>query len=465
MDCKKNLWQGIAPRPNSMSKLIELKDAAILLGVTPEQLVEMRNRNEISGYRDGTTWKFKESEVERVAALRSELAAEGSSIQLDRHPLGEKGSSIDADLDDLVDVNLLEESSGGESVVNDDLLAQDPTASSTVIGKKEAEKASLSHAEFAEDIDDLLAGASGLELKAETSSIDLDEPAPVRGKAEPKGGMSDLRLAADSALQSDIDILGSSPVEGSGATGELGPNKDASPDDILLDSGPDLALSGDELEFSAGSSEELLLEPSASDIKLAASDTGVDLHGAADVTLDSSDSGINLGSPADSGISLEQTPPEIVIGGDSLELGEADLLGDDLADLDDATDLQSGQDFLLEPVRGDVSEESDSGSQVIALDSEEFDAGDATVADARPDFVEEEGDQGAAAPLAAVPSLGAVVDHQYPILIVVMLGLTFIPLGLTGLMLFDAVRHIWSWDEPFALTSSLIEGITGMFGS
>jgi excisionase family DNA binding protein len=447
-----------------MSKLIELKDAANLLGVTPEQLVEMRNRNEISGYRDGTTWKFKESEVERVAAQRQEAAAaEESSIQLDRHPLGEKGSSIDADLDDLVDVHLEE---GKESVVNDDLLDLDPTASSTVIGKKgkEKEKASLSNAEFAENIDDLLAGASGLELKGETSSVDLDQPPTSKGKPAKTGGMSDLRLAADSALQSDVDILGGSPLEGSGATGELGKNKDNGPDDILLDSGPDLALSGDELEYSTGSSEELLLEPSASDIKLAASDTGVDLHGTADVTLDSSDSGINLGSPGDSGISLEQTPPEIVIGGESLELGEADLLGDDLADLDDATDLQSAQDFLLEPVRGDMSDESDSGSQVIALDSEEFDASDATTADARPDFVEDEGGQ-PAAPLAAVPSLGAVVDHQYPILVVVMLGLTFIPLGLTGLMLFDAVRHIWSWDEPFTLTSSLIEGITGMFGS
>ena len=47
-----------------------------------------------------------------------------------------------------------------------------------------------------------------------------------------------------------------------------------------------------------------------------------------------------------------------------LELGEADMAG--------ATQLKSDDDFLLTPVQEDVvPDESDSGSQVIALDSEE----------------------------------------------------------------------------------------------
>lgn len=456
-----------------MAKLIELKEAAAFLGITPEALVELRNRNEISGYRDGNTWKFKENDLERLAAAKrdADSAAEGSSIQLDRHPLAEVGSSIDADLDDLVELHISDADLGAEdeededvSIVAGDEDSGDPNASSTVIGKKDA--ASLSHAEFAEDIDDLLAESSAIELGAGNSSPRLD----------PNMSGSDLRLSGDSAKGAGTsDLLDLEPQGGSGATGELG-TAGGGGEDMLLGADADLALSGDDLEQSSGSSEELLLSASASDLNLggasdlnlAPSDTGVDLHGGGgDVTKDASDSGISLGSPGDSGISLEQTPPEIVIGGDALELGEADLLDldDELADLDDATELQSGQDFLLEPVRGDLGEESDSGSQVIALDSEEFDESAATVARGDgPDFVEEEDGKGRVAPLGAVPSIGAVAETQYPVWVVVLLGMIAIPLGLTGLMLFDAIRFMWSWNEPFSLNSTLMDGIVGMFG-
>ena len=36
-----------------MAKFIELKEAAKMLGMSPEQLVEMRDQGEIHGYRDG----------------------------------------------------------------------------------------------------------------------------------------------------------------------------------------------------------------------------------------------------------------------------------------------------------------------------------------------------------------------------------------------------------------------------
>ncbi len=68
-----------------MAKLIELKEAAERLGITPDELTEMRSRNEIFGYRDGASWKFKPEEIERVAnamGLRSE-AAEISDLTTD----------------------------------------------------------------------------------------------------------------------------------------------------------------------------------------------------------------------------------------------------------------------------------------------------------------------------------------------------------------------------------------------
>ena len=51
-----------------MAKFVELNEAAQMLGMTPEQLVEMRSSGDIHGYRDGASWKFKIEEVERVLA-------------------------------------------------------------------------------------------------------------------------------------------------------------------------------------------------------------------------------------------------------------------------------------------------------------------------------------------------------------------------------------------------------------
>ena len=84
-----------------------------------------------------------------------------------------------------------------------------------------------------------------------------------------------------------------------------------------------------------------------------------------DITRGATDSGIHLVDPKDSGISLEQP---LELGGSAvelLELGEAEHRAG-------ATQLKSDDDFLLTPVQEDVlPDESDSGSQVIALDSEE----------------------------------------------------------------------------------------------
>ena len=50
-----------------MANLIPMDQAAKMLGVSPDKLSEMRSNNEVFGYRDGATWKFKMSELERVA--------------------------------------------------------------------------------------------------------------------------------------------------------------------------------------------------------------------------------------------------------------------------------------------------------------------------------------------------------------------------------------------------------------
>src|SRR5438128_2378667 len=51
-------------------KFVDLNEAGQMIGVSPDDLREMRGRGEIFGYRDGASWKFKVDEVERVIRKR-----------------------------------------------------------------------------------------------------------------------------------------------------------------------------------------------------------------------------------------------------------------------------------------------------------------------------------------------------------------------------------------------------------
>ena len=126
---------------------IELDEAAKQLGVTAEQLNEMRLRGEIYGTRDGSTWKFKAEEVQRVAeelgtssvetgdddvlGLDTDSQASSSDLQLEAEAevSSDSPTAIGAseDLDDLAvaagsDVNL----------VDDDELRHRPEGASDV---------------------------------------------------------------------------------------------------------------------------------------------------------------------------------------------------------------------------------------------------------------------------------------------------------------------------------------------
>ena len=92
-------------------KLIPIDEAAEMLGVTVEKLLAMRSSNEIFGYRDGSTWKFKEAELDRVAgSLGVSMEAPGiageSGVELDlASDTGSDAnilSSVDSDLDEMV---------------------------------------------------------------------------------------------------------------------------------------------------------------------------------------------------------------------------------------------------------------------------------------------------------------------------------------------------------------------------
>jgi hypothetical protein len=176
-----------------------------------------------------------------------------------------------------------------------------------------------------------------------------------------------------------------------------------------------------------------------------------------------------------------------------LALGEDDMLTlSEEADGESPTQLKTDDDFLLTPMDEEGGEEeSESGSQVIALDTsaEDEDAvtlvgegpgagmaamldeeatADAGMAEAAPFAVTAPGAAapGAQQPLVAGAPLapGAVALPEAPFGTLAMVGLSVCVLFmvLSGIMVVDLMRNMWSWGGAFELSSSLMDFILGL---
>ena len=302
-----------------MANYLSLDEAARKLGINTDQLVDLRSQGEVRGFRDGSSWKFPDSEIERLKDQLPDLLASGLSLMGGGDAGGDDDSVISLDLvsaegssiDLGSDVNLIanEDASdiklvtGGDSSgigQDDDLISSKAT--------------NLSDSEF------LLSGNDLLEL--DSAELKLSDPAILHDSSsmgigdaanEPKPG-----LDADS----DLELADAKPV-------------DAKPlDDGAVGSSVEVAGSG--------------LELAGSDLKLVDDDSDVSID-LSDIQLDGSSAG---GSPSKSGgmsdgglsgggldgLSLDdEDSGELIIGGDD---GPADSLDDDL--LGDLSGIDSG---------------------------------------------------------------------------------------------------------------------------
>lgn len=461
-----------------MASLIPLEEAAKMLGMTVEDLTELRSRGDIHAYRDGKTWKFKEAEIVRYKAMHQADVTDNAPKVGESAVLSGSSLEIDADLDELVDVSEIElDDEGSGEVIDDDDIGLESSSSSTIIGKPKLSEATVGDSEEMIEIGQVdepaATGDSGPELTVSSGSdLKLVGESGISLDVSEDPGSSDLRLLEsgisidEGVSPGDSEILlegAADDTDEAAATGELPSIKpDAQVDDMMLEPEIDLEsalnLSDEDLELSVGSSSEVSLD--GSDLSLAASDTGV--TDGSDVTLDASGSGINLGTPSDSGIALDQTPPEIAISGEALELGEADLVDLDEALLEEDEALQADDDFLLSPSESDMGED-DSGSQVIALDTEELDQDAATIlGDEQAEFetFEATDEDAELAPIAA--AIGA--EAPFSIWNVLALGSIVTLLGLTGVMMLDIVRNMWSWQGDYAINSTIMDFLLSMFG-
>jgi hypothetical protein len=440
-------------------KLLELAEAAQMIGVAPSELIEMRSRGEIFGNREGANWKFKLEEVQRVIAERGE---QGDQSRPDSGIL----SADEDDFDSML--------SGLSSKISPDQPVDDADSilvSEEVLGGSAAERGS---------------NPSTIIGKRGTSSGDSD--LTLAPEADSKIGSDSLLEAPGSKLE--LSLEGSDVLTGSDVKLNTGSGTGDMPRSAVQ--GEESALSlGDDLEL--GADDSLALE---SDIAIG-SDKGSDRGSAigsdkgsaigSDVTLNASDSGINL-APSDSGLSLEDEPLDL--GGssvDSLELPEDDevvSLDDEAFDPDQATQLKADDQFLLSPTDSLLDDESDSGSQVIALeDSESFDQDSATLL--RSENLSEDAFVAAPSDALSAPGMDAgmgmgmapqmaggapvyvqvpLVETPYSIWNVLSLMLVTLLLAMGGMLMVDIMLNMWMWDDGQARSLALMNVMLDAFG-
>lgn len=411
------------------TKFVVLNEAAAMLGVTPEQLGEMRSRGEIHGYRDGSSWKFKVEEVERVAAkLGTKAAASAGGGEG-----GEEGSIL---------------------VSEEELGHSGHTAPSTVIGKSGTAPAAESDLKLAPE-------AAGSDLKVDaTAGSDV---ALIPGI----GADSDVSLVPDPGSDRELSGPGSGIELQTGSTGGTG---------RLEAVGSDMTVGSSDLEVSIDS--ELALSDD-DEVVLGGSGTGSDL------ALGTADSGINLMSPSDSGLSLEadsgisvQTPTDsgLPTEEEALEMGGSSISSLELPEEEQAAaieeapaEVKKDEEFSLAPSEDVFADESDSGSQVIALEeSGAFEeVGGALIAETA--GLDEKLETIEAAPGLAPGRLPApgflpaeLPEAPYSVWNVTGLVAILLVLSLCGILLTDIVQNMWVWEGARDVSTGISRGITDM---
>jgi excisionase family DNA binding protein len=408
-------------------KYLNVSEAAKALGVSDADVKQMLDKRELYGYRDGADWKFKVEDIDRLVQERSSGDDDGYNVLASEVELGHS----------------------------------DPSLSGTVIGSEKNKPAAhdsdirLADSHIHGD-DDIHLAESGVNLGgsdvrlADTdihlaeSGIDLTggKPAPAGNKAQPKTDHSSQFDELDMTLDQDLML------EDSGVAIAPPPKKPAAGDSNVDLSGKH--LDDDDLVLGGGSG-------AGSDIAI------------------SGDSGISLVDPADSGLSLE-SPLHLGGGEDPLELGEDDLLS--------GGGMKSEDDFQLTPMdEFNDGEDSESGSQVIALDTEGEGDEAATMLGSGAGVAMLDDELGGSDGLTALPLAGGVAamdamavgapymdstaalpEAPYSILNIVSLVLVSLLLMLVGMMMYELLRDMWEWSGgPVNPNTAIMDTLVGLF--
>jgi excisionase family DNA binding protein len=494
-------------------KLITLEEAAAQLGISKERLLELRTAGKVAGYRDGASWKFRSEVIDKLAAdgvptldgpasdigmdsdddlsLAAEEpaapspAASGLDLELADDEPAEAPMASDISLDDVDEPTVAGIDEGGSS----DALALDPDDAIDVY----SDSILLSEAELGDT------GGRPPSTIIGKAELDLDADLDLSPSSSAAGPASDVSLAPAS------DIIGGDEDLGLDLTSPSGDFEGLPEVDIDLEAESSRILSPEDVAkvkkgaatAKAAAESDLTLAPTDSNPGVATSD--IDLGGSmasgtgltglsaleldedddqvlgegSDVTLSGESSGINIISPSDSGLALDEVKLDLSGSspiGSSLDLGGSGIDEVTLEPMElggSAVDARIGEDFQLTPLgeEGAEDEERDS-SQVIALDeiTEETAGSPLGTGIGLGEGGMGAEDFGAGLGTGAMP-VSVVSAQETPFSMANVLGLAscLVLLGLSGMMVFDLLRNIWSWDDVTTLNSSLLESVLNPF--
>ncbi|MFN7796919.1 MAG: helix-turn-helix domain-containing protein [Planctomycetota bacterium] len=396
-----------------MANYVSLEEAAKILGISTDDLVEMRSKGEIFGYRDGASWKFKQEEIDRVLDERGDIIG------------SDEASSFGSDVALGSDLRLAPD----DAEPSDVALIPDPSSDSGVklVNRSSSDKGKNKSEE---------AGSSDLKLVGEGSDLELGNDLKIQ--ASGSGPLSKGKDLGSNVLGSDLGV-------GSGSKASKGV-------------GSELELSGDDEDDLVLGSDSAIGIGSESGINLMSpSDSGLSLE---DEPLDLAGTGI---SGLDLGAELAADPAS---SSKIRSISNASGIGAGLVD--------QNEEFQLTP--SSVEADDDSGSQVIELeDSESFADGIGLSEGAGLDgAVQEAGMDGGfgADELGAVAGAGAgaalamrSAEVPYSGFWVGMLALVLVLMGLCGILTTDIIRNLWAWDGQTdystGLTSMLVKALGG----
>jgi len=491
-------------------KFVSLDEAATQLGIGKERLNELREDGKVRAYRDGASWKFRADDVAKLAA-EGIPSADASSSDISLSPENEPAESGLPSMGDLSDIQL--DLGGDESLSSpaaSDMNLDEPDEPTVPVeGSAEGEVLEFDGGERTDELSDSIL-LSENELGESTDR----PPSTIIGKAEMAADL-DLEMApGDSGASAKRDIRLADPGASNVFTSGAG--------DAVLDTEPPSLSDNfgdlDELEIDLEAESSRILSPEDltkaqqaakskpegakaaefSDLELAASDSSpagvldgmagksdvalaglsaLELEGdddddgdvlgdGSDITLSSESSGINIISPSDSGLALDEVP--LAMGSSSpiasgLDLGPTSDAEVGLEPLEVAEE-EGAEPFALTPFGEEASEEEEDSSQIIPLDEvseDEESLGPST----RSAAVEAMSDDFAAIPTGGMMPVGEpVAETAFPGWVIGAMSVSMLMLVLCGMMVFDLLRNMWSWDQVYTLNSSLMDVLTPILG-
>jgi hypothetical protein len=530
-----------------MAQFYTLEEAARVLGMSAEELKSKAQHREIRAFLDGGSWRFRVVDIDEMARRRGlgsdaelhlsdlEVPAANPADHPDDLDLSEFQFGIaPPDLaPETMDISALAapsvgkitpEASSEHDVLFDDLsVPPNPVtgSSSVIIGMQTSGK--LPSDSDVRLVPDNVKGASDSDVRLASPDPEYKAPSDsdvtlIKEDTADHGLLTPASGSGDTAVRSS-PMVGSSaevPAAESDSDFELNPSSDLV-DVLQPESGSDFELSAldasDEFETTPlrpSDSDVTAADPNLSGINLSRpSDSGINLQGAgafdmghhdsielaplSDDELKSFKSDVSAktpvpkaapGKPAKAAPSkpkapLAATPPP------SVKKGEKDIFDDtdfevDVPLSDDDSDDKTVQ---LEAVSDFDLEDSDSGSEVFAIDEEDVDQNAATAMAPSAFAEDEEEDDGFEEAVSSEMTSAWTADEGTPSggpapamvisreaapewggLWVGLLGATTVFLLFASFIAFDLMRNLYDFnDTPVA--SGLVRTIAGMFGS